>query len=242
MSITKNKLSNLFQAHDNDHIDKDAPILKETKGASIAIIGKKRTGKTSLILSMLSHRKLYGGHFGNIFLITPSSGDGKMKELIDELDSQGKYFKDLNEQNISKILDFIKNEQAQKKMKENKLKKKLPEIYNLLILDDVISDIGKSFKSKICKLFLNQRHFNLSTILVSQAYPLIPLGIRKNFDIMHIFPMSNLKEKEAIQNDFNIPDKVFNILDDHEHEHPFLTVNVVGAKPKFFLKLDPINI
>ena len=242
MSIDKSKLSDLFQAHDKDHIDKDAPILKGTKGASIAIIGKKRTGKSSLILSLLSHKKLYGGHFGNIFLISPSSGDGKMGELIRELSEQDKYFKELTEANIEKILNIIKHEQDAKKQKEKKTGKKLPEIYNLLIMDDVISDIGKSFKSKITKLFLNQRHYNLTTILVSQAYPLIPLGIRKNFDIMHIFPMTNLKEKEAIQNDFDIPDEVFDLLEENEADHPFLTVNVVGSKPKFFLKMDRINI
>jgi len=242
MSVAKSKLSKLFQAHDNDHVDKTAPVLKNTKAVSIAIIGKKRTGKSSLILSLLSHKKLYGSHFGNIYLISPSSGDGKMKDLIEELTAQDKYYKDLTEQNIEKILNEIRMEIQQKKAQEKKLKKKLPEIYNLLIMDDVISDISRSFKSKITKLFLNQRHFNLTTILVSQCYPLIPLGIRKNFDIMHIFPMTNLKEKEAIQNDFDIPDEIFDIAFENETEHPFLTVNVVGSKPVFFRKMDLINI
>lgn len=241
MSYTKTKLSELFQAHDHDHIDKDAPILKNTKGASIAIIGKKRTGKSSLILSLLTHKKLYGGNFGNIFMISPSSSDGKMKDLIEELTAQDKYFKDLTEANIEKILNVIRSEQAALKAKEKKLKKKLPPIYNLLIMDDCISDISKSFKSKITKLFLNQRHYNLSTILVSQTYPLIPLGIRKNFDIMHLFAFTNLKEKEAIQNDFDIPDEAFDIAF-KDDDHSFLTVNVVGSKPVFFRKMDRINI
>jgi len=242
MSIDKSKLSDLFKAHDKDNIDKDAPILKNTKGASIAIIGKKRTGKTSLWLSLLSEKKLYRGHFTNIFLISPSGGDPKLKELIEELSKEDKYFKDLTETNIQKILDIITYEQQMKKAKEKKIGKKLPEMYNLLILDDVISDIGKSFKSKICKLFLNQRHYNLSTILISQAYPLIPLGIRKNFDIMHIFPMANIKEKEAIQNDYDIPDEIFELCYEDESDHPFLTVNVCGSKPTFFRKMDRIII
>jgi uncharacterized protein YjaG (DUF416 family) len=54
--------------------------------------------------------------------------------------------------------------------------------------------------------------------------------------------MTNLKEKEAIQNDFDIPDEVFDLLNENENEHPFLTVNVCGSKPVFFLKMSKINI
>jgi hypothetical protein len=238
----KDNLSNLFQAHDKDNIDKESPILKNTKGAAMAIIGKKRTGKTSLWLSMLSHRQFYKNYFHNIFLISCSSSDPKLETLVSELTKEDKFFKDLTEANIQKILDVCSHEKAAKKAKEKKLGKKLPELYNLLILDDCITDISRSFKNKISKLFLNQRHYNLSTILISQAYPLIPLGIRKNFDIMYIFPMSNKKEKEAIQNDFDIPDEVFDIAFEDESDHPFLTVNVVGSKPIFFRKMTLIEV
>lgn len=238
----KSKLSDLFKAHDKDNIDKEAPILKNTKGAAIAIIGKKRTGKTSLWLSLLSHKEFYKHYYHNIFLISPSSTDPKLEPLINELTKEDKYFKDLTEHNIEKILDIISHEQQAKKAKEKKLGKKLPELYNLLILDDVVSDLSKSFKNKISKLFLNQRWYNLTTILISQCYPLIPLGIRKNFDIMHIFPMSNKKEKEAIQNDYDIPDEIFDIAFEEDSDHPFLTVNVAGNKPIFFRKMERINI
>lgn len=235
-------LSNLFKAHDKDAVDAKAPILKGTKAAQMMIVGAKRSGKSSLILSLLSHPKLYKGHFGNIFMISPSVSDGKMLPLIKELQKEEKFFTELTEANIQKILDTIKAEQDALKMKEKKLKKKLPPIYNLLILDDVMADMPRSFKkNKITSLFMNARHYCLSTMIVSQVYKGIPSQVRKQTDILYTFPLVK-KEREAIMEDWDVPEEVFDIAFEDESDHPFLTVNVVSkAHPCFFRKMDPIE-
>jgi hypothetical protein len=234
-------LSKIFKAHDKDDVSKHDPILKNTKGSIMLLLGKKRTGKSSLWLSLLSSPKLFGGYFGNIFLISPSKEE-KTKALREELEAEGKYYTDLTEANITSIVNYIKAEQAKQKMKELKLKKKLPPIYNCLILDDCVSDLPRSFKKNvITNLFLNHRHISLSIILISQAYKAIAPTLRKQADIMYIFPMSNLKEKEALQEDWDIPDEIFDKAFEDESDHPFLTVNVVGTKPTFFRKMTKIE-
>jgi len=241
MSIIKNKLSNAFKSFDKDDVSKEDPILKNTKGSIMILSGKKRTGKTSLWLSLLGSSNLFKGYFGNIFLISPSKED-KTKELRDELDKEDKYYSELNEPNVKSILDFIKMELNQQKKKEEKLGKKLPIIYNLLILDDVVSDLPRSFKKNIItNLFFNHRHYNLSIIVITQSYKSIAPNIRKQADLLYIFPMGNLKEREALMDDWSIPDDIFDIAFQDEHEHPFLTVNLVGTKPTFFRKFDKIN-
>ena len=129
------------------------------------------------------------------------------------------------------------------KRKEKKMKKKLPPIYNLLILDDVMADLPRSFKKNIItSLFMNARHYNLSTMIVSQVYKGIPAQIRKQADIIYTFPIVK-KEKEALQEDFDVPDEAFDIAFEDESIHPFLTINVVSkAHPCFFVKMDPIEI
>jgi hypothetical protein len=242
MTTIKNSLSSIFKAHDNDTVDKNQPLLKNTKGVLMCITGKKRTGKTSLWLSMLSNKKLYGGYFGNIWLISPSSSDEKTKPLVNELDKEGKFFKELTENNINSILAYIKEEQSRQKQHDKKVGKKSPPIYNLLILDDVITDIPRSFKKNIItSLFYNQRHYNLSIIVISQSYKLLQANIRKNIDMLYCFPMTNLKEKEALQDDWSIPDEIFDIAFGNEEDHPFLTINLTGSKPVFFRKFDKIN-
>ena len=238
----KGSLSDLFKAHDHDVVDKESPILKNTKAVLMLLVGKKRSGKTSLWLSMLHSKKLYGDYFDNIFLISPSTSDEKVKPLIDELDKDGKFYKELTEQNIEKIKNYIKDEQGRIKIYDKKHKTKTPMPKNLLILDDVIVDIPRSFKKNvISSLFYNMRHFMLSALIISQSYKLLQTNIRKQLDMIYAFPMTNLKEKEALQDDWDIPDAIFDKCFDDESDHPFMTVNVTGSKPVFFRKMDRIE-
>ena len=242
MSIIKNSLSNIFKAHDKDDVSKTDPILKNTKGSVMIISGKKRTGKTSLWLSMLSSKHLFKDYFGNIFMISPSKED-KTRELREELEKEEKYYPELNEPNVKSILDYIKMEMSQQKRKEEKLKRKLPPIYNLLILDDVVSSLPRSFKKNIMTdLFYNHRHYNLTLFVITQSYKNIAPNIRKQADILYVFPMTNLKEIESIQEDWSIPDEVLKVAFENEADHPFLTVNLVGNRPIYFRKMDLIKI
>ena len=234
-------LSKIFKAHDKDDVSKNDPLLKNTKGSIMLLIGKKRTGKTSLWLSLLSSPKLFGGYFGNIFLISPSKEE-KTQALREELGKEDKYYSALTEANITSILDYIKNEQAKQKMKELKLKKKLPPIYNLIILDDVVSDLPRSFKKNvITNLFYNHRHYNASLIVISQSYKNIAPSLRKQADLLYIFPTNNLKEREAIQEDWSIEDEIFDECFADESDHPFLTVNLIGSRPTYFRKMTKMD-
>ena len=228
-----------FKALDSDKVSKNDPILKDTKGSIMMLIGKKRSGKTTLWMNMLTDKKLFKGYFGNIFFISPSEEDktiGLRRELGDE-----KHFKELNEGNINKILSYIKAEQVAQKAKEKKLNKKLPPIYNCLILDDVVADLPRSFKKNIItSLFLNHRHYFLTIFCITQSYKSIAPTLRKQADLLYIFPTANLKEKEAVQDDWYVPDAIFDEAFEDEASHPFLTVNVVGAKPVYFIKFNPM--
>jgi hypothetical protein len=206
------------------------------------ISGKKRTGKSTLALNMLSSPKIFKGYFGNIWLISPSKEE-KSKQLREELDKDGKYFTELNEANIKSITDFITAEQHSKKMREKKIGRKLPDIYNCIWLDDVVADLPRSMKKNvITNLFYNHRHYNLSIICTTQSYKNIAPNLRKQADLLYIFPMANKKEVEAIQEDWSIPDEVFEECFEDESDHPFLTVNLVSSHPAFFRIMDRMDV
>ena len=231
-------ISHVFKALDNDRVSSEEPFLKNTKGSIMLFLGKKRTGKSSLVLNMLHSKKIFNGYFGNIWLISPSKEE-KTRTLREELDKEGKYFEILNEANIKSITDFIKSEQAAKKVKEKKLGKRLPEIYNLVWIDDSVAELPRSMKKNcITNLFYNCRHFNLSIAATSQSYKNIPPNLRKQADLLYIFPMANKKEREALQEDWDIPNEVFDECFADESDHPFLTMNIVGSKPTFFRMFD----
>lgn len=235
-------LSSIFKAKDKDDVSRDDPFLKNTKGSIMIISGKKRTGKSTLALNLLGSKQIFKGYFGNIWLISPSKEE-KTKSLREELEKDGKYFTDLNETNIKSITDFIKNEMNVKKMKEKKLGRKLPDIYNCLWIDDCVADLPRSMKKNcITNLFYNHRHYNLSIICTTQSYKNIAPNLRKQADLLYIFAMSNKKEKEAIQEDWDIPDEAFDQCFKDESDHPFLTVNLVSSHPTFFRKMDRIEL
>jgi len=235
-------LSDQFKAHDRDVTDAQAPILKNTKAVLMLVIGKKRTGKSTLVLNMLNSKKLYGDYFQNIFLISPSTSDDKMKPLINELEKEDKFYKELTESNIEKIKNYITDEQARIRLYDKRNKTKTPMPRNLLILDDVVTDLPRSFKKNVITgLFYNMRHYSLSIFLISQSYKQIFPSIRKQADMIYTFPMTNLKEKEALQDDWDVPDYIFDKAFQREEDHPFLTINISGSKPVFFRMMDRIE-
>lgn len=101
----------------------------------------------------------------------------------------------------------------------------------------------RSFKkNKITSLFMNARHYCLSTMIVSQVYKGIPAQVRKQTDMLYTFPVVK-KEKEAMMEDWDIPQGVFDCAFEDESDHPFLTINVVSkAHPAFFRKMDTIEL
>jgi septin family protein len=80
--ITNGRPIASVEAVDHDTIDKKAPVLKNTKAVQMMIVGAKRSGKSTLILSLLFSdevaEELFSQYRG---MISPSSSDGKMTPL-----------------------------------------------------------------------------------------------------------------------------------------------------------------
>jgi hypothetical protein len=211
----------IIKKYDNDDVD-DEPLPKKTKGLLWIISGKKRSGKTTLYLSALEHKQGYKGYFDNIFIISESAKyDDKLKNLVHNAEKQGKYYKELNSNNIESIKTYIKHEKSKLNKKEK------ANYHNLLILDDVITSVPLTKKKNaISDLFFNQRHYNLTIFLISQTFINIPPSIRKQADIISFFPTPNLKEVETLQNEYNIPDEYIEKCF-KGNDHPFLHLNVV---------------
>ncbi len=70
----------------------------------------------------------------------------------------------------------------------------------LMILDDSIS--SKVLKTpRFLHFLLNSRHYNVSTIFVSQSYILLPRSIRINNSFISIFEVANLENIKQIYNE-----------------------------------------
>ena len=176
------------------------------------IVGRPNSGKTNLILNMLTRkRKCYYKKFNKIYIFSAS------------MKTQTRKFALPDDQMFSN-LDFAELESIVSKEQEenNKI---------LFVFDDVISSISKN-QSEFLKLVYNRRHIGggASIWLVSQVYNKIPLEIRKVCDALFFFEKKKKKEIESIYNDIVLVskdkwEKIIQYCFQNDHDLLFYIVN-----------------
>lgn len=128
----KNELSDKIAPFDSQVKISDEPL---PKGNLIHIfIGKKGSGKSTLMLNLLSRKTSpYYRWFDNIFIVSPTcSKDPKFDKLVKELDGEGKVYNELTDDVASEIMmrldefnkEFYENQQSsdsEEELDENQL-------------------------------------------------------------------------------------------------------------------------
>lgn len=176
-------------------------------------IGQAGSGKTSLVINLLSSKKFksYRKCFDSIYFFS-----GSLNTLPDKFLSllhPDRIFTDL--ENLEEIMNNV----------EGKC---------LFIIDDLVKEI-KEYEEVLKKLIYNRRHIGggSSVWMISQKITVIPLSIRSQADVIYFFSMSarNKKEVEALFNDFitDLEKDEFNqlvryVFKDSE-PHDFLYIN-----------------
>jgi len=171
-------------APDNKMVD----VFKSWKsGHNLAIIGSSGSGKTNLLVSLLSKRKSKGKHrsfknlFHKILIVSPSLGTLK-NNIFEDIPPERK-FSDFD----SDTLDLIEAEL----LKSEEESTDDDPVHNLLILDDVGSKLkgGKhNLEKRFVSLLQNRRHLGgggLSVWTVGQKFRDLSHGHRSN--LTHIF-------------------------------------------------------
>lgn len=151
-------------------------------------IGRRRSGKTTAILSVM-HRLKNKYNFAIIFC-------GSLATCEDFAKVVPKQF--VHSSFKINILDSLIARQEQKR----KAGKSVPHV--LLILDDLAYD-SKIFKAKsITQLFFNGRHLNITLILSSQTALSIGPGLRGNTDIILCSAEKNVVYRKRIFDHYSI--------------------------------------
>lgn len=236
-STIKNELSNEIQPLDNQVQRGDDPLPE--RPVSYLIIGRKGSGKSTMLLNLLKRKSSpYHRFFDNVFLVSPTANkDPKFDKLISELQDDGKYYDELSEEIIDKIMQRLEGFNRQYKYEHPK-----SEPRNLLILDDCIHMMPTSTtKSSINAIYTNQRHYKLSVWTCSQQLNKVNRLIRTNADMMSFFPTDNKKEFECIQDEWSIDPKLLKDIYDYatDKDNSFLHI-VFGRRPIFFKRFDKI--
>lgn len=201
------------------------------------VVGRKRSGKTTLALNLLETPESIGGlkrKFHKIWLISPTAkNDEKLKDLVEELERGNQFYdtfsNEIQKEVMDKILEY--NEQW-------KAEKKKGKPHHLVIYDDCLAFLphnkkkGQYFNS----FMTNQRHLKSSSIILAQRLNELNPLIRSQCDIISYFRQDNPKEDKIMSETYGVP------LDTIHHctsePHSFITANFLHDRPKIYKRFD----
>jgi len=229
-------LSKALAPLDNQKDTKVSPL--PLKPCNYAIIGRKGTGKSSLMLNLLERKQSpWYKHFDLIFLISPTAmRDDKMMELVDDIGDQ--YYQDLTNENLQEIMARI---DAHTEEREKKKKKGKPAY--CIIYDDIIHQI-KTKNAKLVTLLATQnRHRNITNVYLLQKFNSMPTLIRANLDIISFFRSDNKKELATFLEEQNSDEDTLKKLYEYATKEPysFLTINNYYPKPVYYSRFTEIK-
>lgn len=167
------------------------------KSHSLMISGGPGSGKTSLLVSLISQKTppLYTNVFDYVYLFMPETS-------FNSLDNSP--FK--NHKRVYHTLNIETITHVEQEIEQNSKNKK----NSLVIMDDMASQMKNSELQRTLVRFLcNRRHLRSSFWFLVQSYIQLPLTVRKNMSHFIIFRPSNKKEIMSITDEVNIDTKDF---------------------------------
>ena len=152
----------------------------------MSIIGGPGKGKSSLMMTMLTHPEMFHKAYHNVFVVMPKTSRASLAGNPFKNHSEDKLFDELT----PNVLQYV-HEYCKVGSEENH--------WSLLILDDCAAELKNKEVERMLKyLIWNRRHLKLSIWILSQSYNAMPLSIRKALSHCVLFKPSNKKETEAV--------------------------------------------
>ena len=144
----------------------------------MVFLGASCSGKASLLLSTLNHRKLFKKAFHTIFVSFTSVSE------------ESSIFLDLPEDQVCNELDHNTQEEIY-----NKILHLSSEKYDsLIVLDDMTSELKNPQLLRIFNTVIhNRRHLQTSVFTVVQIYNSIPLSNRKTINYLIMYKKNKQK-------------------------------------------------
>jgi len=180
------------------------------------MIGRPASGKTSLLYSFFKSPKIFRKVFHNIYLFQPSHSRASMKDNIFSKIPQEQCYEELNYENLSDVMDTIKNEDK----KYN----------NCIIFDDMTAYLKNADVKQLLKeLIFNRRHLRTTVIFLVQTWYSIEKDIRKLFSNIFCFRVSKQELStimdEVVESKAKYMNDIAKIVFDEPYKYLFINVN-----------------
>ena len=162
----------------------------------LILSGASGSGKSNLLLHLLTQKQLYKGYFDIIFIISPTAG--KLDDSYEALTNhKGK--------TVIRIINELDSDSIEKIMSTNKkliLKHKVHKAPKILIVyDDVVADKKFMGTKSFLHSFVASRHYNASVIICTQKFNSVPRTCRLQANAIMYFKGTN-SERETLVTEF----------------------------------------
>jgi hypothetical protein len=149
---------------------------------SMMISGSSGSGKTNLMINIMTRPDLYGQYFHRIAVFSPTAGSSD--DLYKKLGlPDGNYVPDMKPEHLENIIAYRKEQIAKKGIEWVSKNDRM-----ILILDDVIANRAFLESEAAIKMFALLRHFLVSVIVMVQSYNKLPRTLRVNANAVMVFP------------------------------------------------------
>lgn len=159
------------------------------------IVGSSGSGKSNFVANLLSREDMYKGYFDSVLIISPTALN--LDPTYKALKLPAKNFYPCEEEVLERIMELQEEEVEEKKSKARARKV-------LVLLDDFISYREFTHSPILLKFAVMSRHWNISMMLLSQAYHRVPKSVRLQMSAITYFKGSN-KEHRVLAEDFGAP-------------------------------------
>jgi hypothetical protein len=190
---------------------------------SLMISGRSGSGKTNVLINILTNKDLLKDYFHYIVVFSPTAG--KYDDSYKSLNLPAESFKtDFSADDLNTLIEnrkaLIDKKGIEWTVKNSRV---------LLIMDDVIANRDFLNSPEALKMFALLRHYQCSIIVLMQSYNKLPRALRINANATIVFP-STQSEIEVLLDEITpagITKKDFQKVIEYatEGKHDFLYIN-----------------
>ena len=151
---------------------------------SILISGRSGSGKTNLMLNLMTRSDFYKNYFHYILVFSPTAGEFDDMYKVLKLPKEN-ILNDFTQDTLENLINVRK-----KLIKAKGITWVAKNSRVLLIMDDIIANRNFLMSETALKMFALLRHYLCSVIVLTQSYNKIPRALRLNVNATFIFPAS----------------------------------------------------
>tara|TARA_R110001606_G_scaffold343217_1_gene491777 strand:- start:4356 stop:5078 length:723 start_codon:yes stop_codon:yes gene_type:complete len=194
------------------------------------LLGKPKSGKSSLLWAMFKNKKMLNKVFNNVYLFQPSHSRASIKNDIFKKHDKEKMYDELTYENLEYVIDSIKATDTDET--------------NVIIFDDMSAYLKNRETLRLFKeLIFNRRHLRTSIYFLNQTFFSVPKELRRLFSNIFVFKVSrnemgNLFEEVVEQDNVKeLMPEIIKMVYDKPYQYLFINTD----QQKFYKGFDRID-